>query len=412
MPRSTVSLGVMTRIIIVALGVVGIGANWLDIVDYLMFVSQYGLRDIASVGDALSMTNPFIHWAWSIAASLLALAIAWRWDDSKASAFLGLGLALVALPASWLGGLAAVARPVRAGLALAAGFRFSQSFPASGRHVRPSPPTMRPPESSKAWLGRTSAKMRSAIAGLNRFLSDHPGVVWAAFPIAAVTQWYALRRVPPFVESLVVQAVGAEPASASYIGGRWIFIGEWGVNPYEFARGALLFVVALMVTLVVAMMVQSLRSNLAVASEEDRRRGFWLVQGSLAGALVLGLGLAFRYAEIVSGSAFLLGRSILMRQFIDIAGLIFVLFLAFALFGRGALDPRLAIRRTTIVGGLGLTFLFLLAGLGNLAEAWVEDVIGVPGVIGTIAVGGGLALALVPLKRRLTRTMDRLFPAK
>ena len=78
MPRSTVSLGVMTRIIIVALGVVGIGANWLDIVDYLMFVSQYGLRDIASVEDALSMTNPFIHWAWSIAASLLALAIAWR----------------------------------------------------------------------------------------------------------------------------------------------------------------------------------------------------------------------------------------------------------------------------------------------------------------------------------------------
>jgi len=57
-------------------------------------------------------------------------------------------------------------------------------------------------------------------------------------------------------------------------------------------------------------------------------------------------------------------------------------------FYRGDIDPRLAIRRTTVYGALGVAFLFLFAGLGNAAEGFLEASLGMAPLAGSIVTGG------------------------
>lgn len=81
-----------------------------------------------------------------------------------------------------------------------------------------------------------------------------------------------------------------------------------------------------------------------------------------------------------------------------------------AVFYDGLLDPTLAIRRTTVYGTMGLVFLFLFAGLGSLAENWLESSVGLPGSLGTVLIGGTSAVVLVPVKRRMDHFINRILP--
>ncbi|MFC1574730.1 hypothetical protein ACFL3Z_01480 [Gemmatimonadota bacterium] len=85
--------------------------------------------------------------------------------------------------------------------------------------------------------------------------------------------------------------------------------------------------------------------------------------------------------------------------------------LVYGMLTHGTIDPSFAIRKTTVFASLGVLFLFLLAGFGNLAENWLEGGLGLPSGIGTVLTGGTLAIVLIPVKRRLGVFVNRILPA-
>ena len=86
---------------------------------------------------------------------------------------------------------------------------------------------------------------------------------------------------------------------------------------------------------------------------------------------------------------------------------ILVLCLAVAIFYRGAIDPALVIRKSTLYGALGVIFIVLFAGIENLIEETVEQRLGLPGMAGSLIAAGGVALALIPLHNKFRKLLDR-----
>ena len=142
---------------------------------------------------------------------------------------------------------------------------------------------------------------------------------------------------------------------------------------------------------------------------EDRRRLLWIRWGMttaivvhlLFGALMaLGIVVGFESTTLVAVLAIAL----------PLPPLCFLAGLAIAVFYDGALDPSLAIRRTTVYGALGILFVFLFAGFGNVASEFVEQRLGLPGIVGTALYGGTVAVLLLPLRGWFTRATGRWVP--
>jgi len=82
----------------------------------------------------------------------------------------------------------------------------------------------------------------------------------------------------------------------------------------------------------------------------------------------------------------------------------------FATFYAGALDPRLLISRTSLVGVLGAVLLFLFSGLENVASSLIEDRLGLPGYVSALVAGGLAALLALPLRAQFQQVAARLTP--
>jgi hypothetical protein len=154
--------------------------------------------------------------------------------------------------------------------------------------------------------------------------------------------------------------------------------------------------------------VMNLRRTYSRSDSPDRRRMLWIVTGFVAAlwALLIPTGMAL---------AGLLGFDLpalfdWLYLLVPLAPLILVLCLAVAIFFSGAVDPTLVIRKTTVYGALGVLFVFLFAGLGNLVEGWVESALGLPGAVGSIMTGGAIAVALLPLRGRFAGLVGRWAP--
>lgn len=175
-----------------------------------------------------------------------------------------------------------------------------------------------------------------------------------------------------------------------------------------------------------------LRVGYLVADADGQRRVLWIVNGfaaafwiMLVGSLILfviaftvGLSHGLAAAQ-VEGEA--VGLQIpywwlLAAEWNYILAMLAILAsIAAATLYRGALDPGLVLRRTTVYGLLGVCIAFLFAVLENILSSQVALRLGLPGAAGSWLAGGVTALMIGPLhrriKRRTDRFIDRLLPA-
>lgn len=84
--------------------------------------------------------------------------------------------------------------------------------------------------------------------------------------------------------------------------------------------------------------------------------------------------------------------------------------LSVAVLWSGAVDPKLAIRRTTVYATLGGLFIILFAVVESLVSEVVEARLGLPDMVGAAASGGLVAAIILPLRGRLSEFVNGLIP--
>jgi hypothetical protein len=188
----------------------------------------------------------------------------------------------------------------------------------------------------------------------------------------------------------------------------------------------------LIFTLVLLWLAASyLRVGYLVADAEGQRRVLWIVNGFSAAFWLMLVGISAIMVAAVSvgishGIEATLGDElgaasqmpywlVLASEWVYILALLGILAsIAAAMLYRGALDPGLVLRRTTVYGALGVCVAFLFAVLENILSSQVAMRLGMPGATGSWLAGGVTALTVGPLhhriKRRTDRIIDRLLP--
>jgi hypothetical protein len=151
-----------------------------------------------------------------------------------------------------------------------------------------------------------------------------------------------------------------------------------------------------------------LKLGRAVASLEDARR---------IGVIFVGLHAALWAGTIIGIVPFALGPltgdlgySIYITALIGfgpgVVGLCLILSLAAAVLVRGALDPDVALRRTTIYGLLGVLYVAVYGVIENLLFGFLEDRLGLSNVASAVLLGAPLAVFMVPLHRWLAPVVE------
>jgi class 3 adenylate cyclase len=138
----------------------------------------------------------------------------------------------------------------------------------------------------------------------------------------------------------------------------------------------------------------------ATSDTEVRRKALWLVTGltSAAGMLFLGISSGGTGVKLAFLAVFPLT----------------VLSIAVAVYYQGALDPRLALRKTSLFALLGVGGVVLYAGVENLIQDRVASWLGIPEAASPWLAGGIVVLTIGSLQGRLagwiTAMLERLFP--
>lgn len=138
----------------------------------------------------------------------------------------------------------------------------------------------------------------------------------------------------------------------------------------------------------------TLYTNYRAADEVERGKMLWIVEGFVA-ALAL-----MTVAEVVNIAADMLNRfDVEEWTFIAVplAFLIVIASVAAAAFFRGALDPRLMIRKTTISAGIVIIAIFAFAGIETLVADLLAARLGFSPRLGSWIAGGAIAIGLRPL---------------
>ena len=174
-----------------------------------------------------------------------------------------------------------------------------------------------------------------------------------------------------------------------------------------------------------------LRAGFLVADEEGRRRVLWIVNGFSGAFWLMLIGTVGMFLVSVSvgishGIAHELGHAddllipywiLLGVEWVYIFAMLAILVsIVAAILYRGAMDPGLVLRKTTVYGALGVCLAFVFAILENILSSQVAVRFDMPGATGGWLAGGLTALAIGPLhhliKRRSDRFIDRLLPAR
>jgi hypothetical protein len=250
-------------------------------------------------------------------------------------------------------------------LAVAAFVSFSALFPRRLTADRLPPPRRLP-------------KLRAVRAALLR-----PAVVWGV----AVAILLFVRVTPPVAERVLGPPAGPDGSL------RW-----HALVPIVIA-GAVYTVLPLAA---LGLGVRNLRTSYRIATREERRRILWVVAGFSAAAwMILGsLGLLATMALLDLDVA-ALGFAIPLAIFL--APLVAVGCAAVGILYSGAIDAALLLQRSNVWGALGVLGVIAFAGLENALSSWVEDRVGLPGVVGSMIAGGIVTAALIPVRRPLQR---------
>ena len=161
-----------------------------------------------------------------------------------------------------------------------------------------------------------------------------------------------------------------------------------------------------------------MRSSYRVADPAGRRRMLWVVQGFYAAAWVSVL--AAIPASIISAQAgYAYGAGSVDNVVIPHAAIaiqslaaiistgLVVLGLGVALLYDGALDPALALRRTTVYGIVAVSGALLFGIVENVASSVLADALGLSEGMGAAVAGAAVALAFNPLRNWITRAVER-----
>jgi hypothetical protein len=161
-----------------------------------------------------------------------------------------------------------------------------------------------------------------------------------------------------------------------------------------------------------------LRASYAVADPVGQRRILWVVQG-LYSMLWLGVIMlaAMAYGAVEgarAGAAGIPTSEIQLHPGVMVVAnvsqsvsiLLMVVCLAFATLFQGALDPRLALKRTTVYAMLAVSGALLFAVLENVASSFVVDVLHLSEGFGAALAGGVVALGFNPVREWLTRRVE------
>ncbi|MGH7575203.1 MAG: hypothetical protein ACREM1_08770 [Longimicrobiales bacterium] len=265
-------------------------------------------------------------------------------------------------------------------LAVASFVRFSALFP------RPLTPERLRPVRRLFWLRRLRAATLSA---------------WTVWGVAA-----GIILLPHLVSAAFARVfgLGEDAARAADRAADGFHVAATGMG-----RTYLLTVAAAYVMLpVVASVVgaRNLRLSYRLAVPGERERMLWVTTGfTLAAWLIVS---AFGGA-IVVGALDLVPELIAMGLVVllVLAPLLVVLGSAMGVLYAGAIDPALALRRSTLYGALGTLGIVAFAGIENVLSELVEERLGLPTFIGPLVAGGIVAAVLVPVQRRLSGAFAR-----
>jgi hypothetical protein len=184
--------------------------------------------------------------------------------------------------------------------------------------------------------------------------------------------------------------------------GRWtpwvLALSVWGAG----ATGAYTLTPAIGMVMALAVVAVALVNEWAMyraADREGRRRVLWLAQGMMAFTAVAGLQVALAVlARVTPLRIPIAGWEYWLRLAALFAGLAF---LAVAVFYRGALDPALVLRRTTVLGILGVSLVFVFTAVEDVASSWIVERLGLNARAGIWIAGGVVALVIGFLHDRL-----------
>lgn len=255
-------------------------------------------------------------------------------------------------------------------LTFAAFLRFSAVFP---RRLTAD----RLPE---ARLGRFSL-VRAARRIRITFL--RPAVPWAG----AAGVYLLQRYIPRLLGSLTDLSAAAE-----------------GQIPPALLLGFVVAIVLMAAFAVFAMALgaRNLATSYRLATPAERRRVQWVIAGFVsAWWMVLGAGGLMAVAALLPGESDLLAAALPLALFL--APLMIVLGAAVGILYSGAIDPTLALEKSAIYGALGVLAVVAFAALENAVSEQVEAWLGLPGFVGSMAAGGVVAVALIPLRGLLRR---------
>ncbi|MDX1392741.1 MAG: hypothetical protein R3195_00050 [Gemmatimonadota bacterium] len=188
--------------------------------------------------------------------------------------------------------------------------------------------------------------------------------------------------------------------------------GAVGVPP-ERVAAAMPVVLLATLTLIVAIvlgMVSVAAANFVAgyrrADEGSRRPALWLVVGIATAALMIVASLLIWVVDAVLPTS-LGALSTYAMLIIVVAPLFMLVCVAVAILYSGAVDPRLALRKSTINGIAGTLGLLVFAGLENTLSGWVEERLGLPGALGAFMAGAAAAAVFLPARWVLNRRRDR-----
>ena len=308
-------------------------------------------------------------------ACLLALVIVWKVSTRSDARFLALFLSMLAF---FWGAL----------------FRFLQVKYAdvNGKHELSVGMTL-----GGVW---PPAFLSAAVLAAAAFLSFA-----AVFPTdAGRPRWLTNSRI--WLTALTIAAVNFLPTYLELFG----VMGDWIARlPRPVVVGAISYLLATHLVLPIAAIVLGvflLVWNYRKAEKTERRSGAVVVVGftaALAILLIATLVAVFELAPEDDPTAFTFVVVVLP----SLAPFVIVLALAVAVFSTGTFDPSLVIRKTTVYASVGVVATAVFALVENLISGTLARWLHLPNSVSTIAASIAVAFAVVPLRDRVARFMER-----
>lgn len=169
--------------------------------------------------------------------------------------------------------------------------------------------------------------------------------------------------------------------------------------------GTILLAYGLIPAIAIVLGVRNLHASYRLSSPPERRRMLWVVMGFSSASWLIVLAVA---SVVMLGAMDIPERlAVVVPVLFVLAPLVLVLGSALGVLYHGAIDPGLALQRSTIYGILGAVGIMIFAAVENALSALVERGLALPGFLGPALAGAIAAAVLIPVQRKLSAAIAR-----